>query len=102
MGYTLPMFEIIESDTFRRWRRGLKDQQARLRINARLQRVANGNLGDTKSVREGIGELRIDYGPGYRVYFTQRGRELVILLAGGAKRTQATDIRTALRLAHNL
>jgi putative addiction module killer protein len=64
--------------------------------------LAAGNGGDVKPVGEGVSELRIDYGPGYRVYFTQRGRELVILLAGGDKSTQATDIKAALRLAHNL
>jgi putative addiction module killer protein len=64
--------------------------------------LATGNAGDVKPVGEGVSELRIDYGPGYRVYFTQRGQELVILLAGGDKSTQGTDIKAALRLAHNL
>jgi putative addiction module killer protein len=68
----------------------------------RIERLAAGNPGNVKPVGEGVSELRIDFGPGYRVYFTQRGREVVILLAGGDKSTQATDIKTALRLARNL
>ena len=67
-----------------------------------MERLAAGNAGDAKPVGEGVSELRIDYGPGYRVYFTRRGRNLVILLAGGDKSTQSTDIKTALRLARNL
>ncbi len=68
----------------------------------RIERLAAGNAGDVKPAGEGVSELRIDCGPGYRVYYTQQGRELVILLAGGDKRTQASDIKTALRLARNL
>lgn len=68
----------------------------------RIERLAGGNAGDVKPVGEGVSELRIDYGPGYRVYFTKRRGEALILLAGGDKRTQAADIRTALRLARNL
>jgi putative addiction module killer protein len=68
----------------------------------RIERLAAGNPGDVKPVGDGVSELRIDFGPGYRVYFTKRGREVVILLAGGDKSTQATDIKTALRLARNL
>jgi putative addiction module killer protein len=71
-------------------------------FNARIERLAMGNPGDVKPVGEGVSELRIPYGPGYRIYFTQRGRELIILLAGGDKSTQAGDIKTALRLARNL
>jgi len=80
----------------------LADVSARARIQVRIERLAAGNPGDVKPVGEGVSEMRIDCCPGYRVYFTQRGRELVILLAGGARRTQAADVRTALRLAHNL
>lgn len=76
--------------------------RGRARIQARTERLTAGNPGDVKPVGEGISELRIDYGPGYRVYYTQRGRELVVLLAGGDKRTQDSDIKTALRLARNL
>jgi putative addiction module killer protein len=80
----------------------LRDIRARARILARVERLATGNPGDVKPVGEGVSELRIDYGPGYRVYYTQRGREIIILLAGGDKSTQARDIKTALRLARNL
>ena len=74
----------------------------RARIQARIERLAMGNPGDVKPVGDSVSELRIDTGPGYRVYFIRRGRMLVILLAGGDKSTQATDIRTAIRLARNL
>ncbi|MHB1272565.1 MAG: type II toxin-antitoxin system RelE/ParE family toxin [Rhodanobacter sp.] len=93
------MIEILQSETFRRWHSGLKDRQAVLRINARLRRMAEGNPGDVKSVGKGLSELRIDYGPGYRVYFMQRGPVLVVLLAGGDKRTQTTDIARAATIA---
>ena len=84
------------------WLDGLRDILARARIQVRVERLATGNPGDVKPVGEGVSELRIDYGPGYRVYFTKRGQKLVILLGGGDKRTQATDIKAALRLARNL
>jgi len=93
------MLEVIESETFKRWRRGLKDRTALLRINARIGRLALGQFGDAKALREGIAELRIDHGPGYRVYFMRRGRVTVILLAGGDKRTQDTDIERAIQIA---
>ena len=80
----------------------MRDLQARARVQARLERLARGNPGDVGPVGEGVSELRINYGPGYRVYFKQRGRELIILLAGGDKRTQAKDIKIALRLARSL
>ena len=70
-------------------------------MQVRVERLAEGNPGDVRPVGEGVSEMRIDYGPGYRVYYIQRGREVVVLLAGGDKRTQATDIKTALRLARN-
>lgn len=94
--------EIRKTDTYARWLDGLRDIQARARVLARVERLAAGNPGDAKPVGEGVSELRIDYGPGYRVYFTMRGRTVIILLAGGDKRTQAADIRTALRLVRNL
>jgi len=78
------------------------DRQARARIQVRIDRLLLGLVGDAKSVGEGVSELRIDFGPGYRVYFTKRGRELVILLAGGDKRTQDRDIKKAIQLAHDL
>lgn len=96
------MIEIRKTDVFARWMDGLDDLAARARIQVRIERLAAGNAGDVRPVGEGVSELRIDYGPGYRLYFTQRGRELVVLLAGGDKRTQAADIKTALRLARNL
>ena len=79
----------------------LKDERARALIASRLDRLAFGNPGDVKPVGQGISELRIDYGPGYRVYFMRRGSEIIILLCGGDKSTQATDIKTAKRLALN-
>lgn len=100
MDYNPPMVEIIQSDTFEQWFRKLKDQQAKARIAARLRRVEeSGHFGDAKPIREGVGEMRIDHGPGYRVYFMQRGAVLVVLLAGGDKSTQAADIKAALRIA---
>ena len=84
------------------WLSGLRDKRARAQIEVRLRRVSAGNFGDCKPVGEGVSELRIDYGPGYRIYFVQRGSALVILLAGGDKRTQEQDIQTALELAGNI
>jgi putative addiction module killer protein len=93
------MIEIIQSDTFKSWLSGLKDQRARARIQMRIDRLALGNRGDVKPVREGISEMRIDYGPGYRVYFMQRGSMVIVLLVGGDKRTQTADIERAIALA---
>lgn len=84
---------------FDRWLRRLKDKQGRLRILARIDRLAHGNPGDTKSVGQGVSELRLSVGPGYRVYYTQRGNRVVLLLCGGDKSTQHNDIATAHRLA---
>lgn len=96
------MIELRKTELFARWLDGLRDLRARARVQARLERLAGGNAGDVRPVGEGVSELRINYGPGYRVYFKQQGRQIIILLAGGDKRTQAKDIRTALRLARNL
>lgn len=96
------MIEIRKTNIFALWLDRLRDIHARARVQARIERLAAGNAGDVKPVGEGVSELRIDYGPGYRVYFTKRGREAVILLAGGDKRTQAGDIKAALRLARKL
>jgi putative addiction module killer protein len=96
------MLEIRQTATYAQWFEHLRDRQAQARINARIRRLSLGNPGDVKPVGEGVSELRIDYGPGYRVYFLQRGDTLVVLLAGGAKRTQDRDIQTALALARNL
>ena len=96
------MIEIRKTATFAKWIDGLRDIRARARVLARIERLASGYAGDVKPVGEGVSEMRIDYGPGYRVYFRKRGRSLVILLAGGDKRSQRRDIDTALRLARNL
>jgi putative addiction module killer protein len=96
------VIEIRKTDVFAGWLDGLRDLRARARIQARIERLAAGNPGDLKPVGEGVLELRIDYGPGYRVYFKRRGRTLIILLAGGDKSSQAKDIKVALRLARNL
>jgi putative addiction module killer protein len=80
----------------------LRDIQARSRVLVRIERLATGNPGDVKPVGEGVSELRIDYGPSYRVYFVKQGQTVIVLLAGGDKSTQATDIKTAIRLARNL
>jgi putative addiction module killer protein len=96
------VIELRKTAVFARWLDELRDLRARARVQARLDRLAEGNPGDVKPVGEGVSELRIDYGPGYRVYFKARGRMVIILLAGGDKRTQAGDVRTALRLAREL
>ena len=96
------MLEIRRTDTFVEWIDKLRDLRARARVQARIERLAIGNPGDVKPVGEGVSEMRIDYGPGYRIYFTKRGREIVILLAGGDKTSQAADIKVALRLARGL
>lgn len=93
------MIEIRKTEQFSEWFLALRDRLARARIQARIDRMELGNFGDAAPVGEGVSELRIHYGPGYRVYFMQKGRELVILLGGGDKSTQDRDIQTALRLA---
>ncbi len=96
------MTEIRKTDRFAQWLDDLRDIPARARVQARIERLAAGNAGDVKPVGEGVSELRIDYGPGYRVYFTKRRRDVIVLLAGGDKNTQAGDIKLALRLARSL
>ena len=96
------MIEVQKTNVFVQWLDGLRDIQARARVQARIERLVSGNPGDVAPVGEGVSELRINFGPGYRVYFKMRGQELIILLAGGDKSTQAKDIKTALRLARNL
>ena len=98
--YSCQMIEMLRSDIFDRWLSGLRDRRAVARIAARLDRLAAGNPGDTQPVGEGISELRINYGPGYRVYFIQKGRVLIVLLCGGDKSTQDRDIRQAKALAN--
>jgi len=96
------VIEIRKTDAFEHWFSGLRDQRAAARINARIRRIALGNPDDTKPVGERVSEMRIDYGPGYRVYFIRRGQEVVILLGGGTKRTQARDILKAVELVRML
>jgi len=102
LGYAEAAFEVRQTAEFARWFEGLRDRQARSRILVRIRRLALGNPGDVKPVGRGLSEMRIDYGPGYRVYFVRHGQTVVVLLAGGDKRTQATDINTALDLASSL
>lgn len=96
------MIEVRQTNEFKNWLRRLNDHNAYVRIVARIRRMEQGNPGDTKSVGAGVMEMRIDFGPGYRVYFTQRGRAIVILLSGGDKRTQKQDIKRAVELAREL
>jgi putative addiction module killer protein len=102
MGYNGRMVEIRQTTTYSDWFDSLRDRQARIRIDIRIRRLSVGNPGDVKPVGKGVSELRIDYGPGYRVYFVQRGDTVVVLLAGGSKRTQNQDIQMALALAEEL
>lgn len=96
------VIEIRKTELFADWIDGLRDLAGRARVLARIERLAMGNPGDVKPVGGGVSELRIAAGPGYRVYFTRRGRMLIILLAGGDKSTQQADIRAAQKLAQNL
>ena len=99
MVYGIFMFEIIKTETFERWLLRLKDRMATQRISARIRRMSIGNLGDVKVLSEGISEIKIDYGPGYRVYFIKHGPLVIVLLAGGDKRTQDADIDRAIAIA---
>ncbi len=96
------MIEVRQTDEYEKWFDSLRDRQARARIDIRVRRLSLGNPGDAKPVGEGVSELRIDYGPGYRVYFVQRADVLIVLLAGGDKRTQDQDIRIAKQVARDL
>lgn len=102
MAYTRNMNSIQTTEVFDAWYDTLRDRLAKASIQARIRRAELGNLGDCKPVGQGVSEMRIHVGAGYRVYFTQRGMELVILLAGGDKSTQPRDIQTALELAQQL
>lgn len=93
------MIEVRQTEVFADWLRKLRDENARARIVIRIRRLSLGNFGDVKPVGEGVSELRIDYGPGYRVYFLQHGETVVLLLAGGTKKTQDADIVRAKQLA---
>ncbi len=96
------MIEIRKTETFERWFTGLRDRNAVARIKSRIDRLQLGLPGDARSVGEGVSEMRINYGPGYRVYFVQRGTKVIILLAGGDKRTQSRDIEKAIELERML
>jgi putative addiction module killer protein len=96
------MIEVRQTEVFKAWLKGLRDRQARVRILARIRRLSAGNPGDVKSLGEGVSEMRVHYGPGYRVYFTQRGKTVVILLCGGDKQTQANDIAQAVEMAREV
>ena len=102
MAYNRTMVEIRQTDVYARWFRRLRDRDARVRIDSRIRRLSLGNPGDLRPVGEGVSEIRIDYGPGYRVYFVRQGKALVVLLAGGDKDSQKRDIRRALDLATGL
>ena len=96
------MLELRKTEEYAKWLNNMRDIRARARVQARVERLAAGNPGDVSPVGEGVSELRIDYGPGYRVYFKKQGKTSVVLLTGGDKRTQAGDIKRALQLADNL
>jgi putative addiction module killer protein len=96
------MADVRQTATFRDWHRSLRDRRAAARIASRIERLESDQFGDVKSIGDGISELRIDYGPGYRIYFTRRGQAIYVLLCGGDKSTQPRDIRTAKRLAQEV
>jgi putative addiction module killer protein len=96
------MIQIQQTEAYANWFSGLRDRIARARIDVRIRRLSLGNAGDVKPVGDGVSELRVDHGPGYRIYFVQRGEVLIVLLAGGDKSTQDKDIRDAKALAKDL
>ena len=96
------MVEIRETEIYSRWFKSLRDREVKARIDIRLRRLSLGNPGDVKPIGKGVSELRVDYGAGYWMYFIRRGDTLIVLLAGGEKRTQDRDIKTALDLSQNL
>ncbi len=93
------MIELRQTEAFIKWFRKLRDRKARVRIQARIDRMESENFGDVRPVGSGVSEMRIDYGPGYRVYFIQKGDQLIVLLAGGNKSTQSADIKNAIKIA---
>lgn len=96
------MFTVLQTEEFVAWLDDLKDKRAQVRIAARLRQVESGNLGDWQSIEGEVSELRVNYGPGYRLYFARRGRIIVVILNAGDKSTQKRDIRRALKLAAEL
>ena len=101
MRYNITM-KIRETENYLDWINSLKDRAGQAIIAARIRRISKGNFGDSKSVGDGVSELRIDYGPGYRVYFTRRGQEIILLLCGGDKSSQNRDIEAAKQIAKNI
>jgi putative addiction module killer protein len=99
MVYIHAVVEVVQSATFAKWLSKLADRRARARVQVRIDRLALSNPGDVKAVGKGISEMRIDHGPGYRIYFLQRGPTIVVLLCGGTKRNQQADIRRAIEIA---
>lgn len=96
------MYTILTTEAFDEWFANIKDRPTKARIQARIDRAEDGNFGDHRTVGEGVSEMRIHFGPGYRIYFVTRGVEIIVLFAGGDKSTQAGDIRAALELARQL
>jgi putative addiction module killer protein len=101
MGYTIIM-RVIMTEVYRDWINNLQDRDGRARVQVRVDRLANGNPGQRRVLTHGIRELKVDFGPGYRVYYTERDGVVIVLLAGGDKSTQSKDIKTAIALAKNL
>ena len=101
-GYNLSMYNIQQTQKFSQWLTKLKDMRARIAIMRRVERAQSGNLGDVKSVGESVYEMRIDMGPGYRLYYTIHGDEIIILLVGGDKSTQQRDIEKAIEMAKEI
>jgi putative addiction module killer protein len=100
MGYNISM-RVEETEVYREWINGLKDRAGRARIQVRVDRLVHGNPGSHRNLTDGVAELKIDFGPGYSVYYTRRGTRLILLLAGGEKSTQQSDIKKAIQLARN-
>ena len=99
MVYNIVMYKVLQTETYKKWFKKLRDNVAKQSITLRIERLKNGNFGDSKTVGDGVFELRIDVGKGYRVYFMNKGKEIVILLVGGDKSTQDEDIKTAKKMA---
>lgn len=99
MVYNMSVYKVLQTETYRKWFKKLKDIKAKFAIGQRLERIMRGNFGDSKSVGGGVYELRIDVGKGYRIYFKNNGKEIVILLVGGDKSSQESDIKIARKMA---
>ncbi len=102
MNYTYSMYSVEQSRTFKAWLNDLRDAKARVRITARIVMAKEGNLGDCEPVGDGVHEMRVHVGPGYRLYFTQRGQRVIFLLMGGDKSTQSRDIKRAKAMAEEI